>query len=471
MSSSPFKSREENAVYDLIGLGFGPSNLALMAAIDEEATAYHGRRLRCLCFDRKPHFAWHPNMLLEGAQIQLSFLKDLVTLRNPQSRYSFLCYLQEKGRLDRFINLRTFYPTRLEFNDYYGWVAAQLEAYVRYSSEILEVEPVLEDGSDETIELLRVVVRDLETDDRRTYLTRNLVVATGGLPWVPDEVTLNGSGRVFHSHEFLGRLQRDFADPQRAWRFAVVGSGQSAAEIFQYLYTNYPNADVTALIRRFAYKPADNSNFVNEIFFPQIEDLLFNLPEDKRQMVITAHRDTNYSCVDLELIEAIYHDLYSAEIVGEDRFRIQPFRELTGISEGEQSACLHLRNVLDETSEELEVDGAVLATGFTRPSIPPQIDRLTPYLELDAQGRPQTDRRWRLLQRAAFHPRVFLQGFCESTHGLSDTLLSTLPSRAQGILETLNVPSTPALASRSELTSAGPALAASGRGRSLPSGA
>lgn len=37
-------------------------------------------------------------MLIDDATMQVSFLKDLVTLRNPASEFSFLCYLQSKGR-------------------------------------------------------------------------------------------------------------------------------------------------------------------------------------------------------------------------------------------------------------------------------------------------------------------------------------------------------------------------------------
>jgi lysine/ornithine N-monooxygenase len=46
-------------------------------------------------------------------QRSFSASADLVTLRNPQSRFTFL-----KDHLNKFINLRNFYPTRIEFNDY-----------------------------------------------------------------------------------------------------------------------------------------------------------------------------------------------------------------------------------------------------------------------------------------------------------------------------------------------------------------
>ena len=57
--------------------------------------------------------AWQRGMLLPWAQSQVSFLKDLVTLRNPRSRFSFVNYLHAMGRLDDFVNLGSFTPYRV----------------------------------------------------------------------------------------------------------------------------------------------------------------------------------------------------------------------------------------------------------------------------------------------------------------------------------------------------------------------
>lgn len=50
--------------------------------------------------------------------MQISSLKDLATPSEPRSRFTFLNYLFEKGRLNQFINLGTFLPTRAEYEDY-----------------------------------------------------------------------------------------------------------------------------------------------------------------------------------------------------------------------------------------------------------------------------------------------------------------------------------------------------------------
>ncbi|MGF7192210.1 L-ornithine N5-oxygenase [Robbsia andropogonis] len=57
-------------------------------------------------------------MLLPGAEMQISFLKDLVSLRNPSGTFSFLNYLKEKDRFSEFANLRNFFPSRAEYSDY-----------------------------------------------------------------------------------------------------------------------------------------------------------------------------------------------------------------------------------------------------------------------------------------------------------------------------------------------------------------
>lgn len=112
-------------IHDLIGVGFGPSNIALAIALDEKRQK--GHFVDALFIEKQPGFVWHRNMLLDNAHMQISFLKDLATLRNPSSRFTFLNYLHEKQRLQDFINLKTFFPSRHEFNDYLGWAAAQFE--------------------------------------------------------------------------------------------------------------------------------------------------------------------------------------------------------------------------------------------------------------------------------------------------------------------------------------------------------
>lgn len=90
-----------NKPYDMIGVGFGPSNLALAIALEEQGQAC-GRRFDNLFLDRQANYRWHGDTLVSQSELQISFLKDLVSMRNPTSRYSFVNYLHQQGRLVDF---------------------------------------------------------------------------------------------------------------------------------------------------------------------------------------------------------------------------------------------------------------------------------------------------------------------------------------------------------------------------------
>jgi L-ornithine N5-monooxygenase len=420
-------------IYDVIGIGFGPANLALGVAL-EETSGPDGRELRRLFLESKPKAVWHPGMLIEDSLIQISVLKDLATIRNPQSRFTFLNYLKIKGRLFEFLNLRDLFPTRIEFNDYLTWVAGELKERVRYGKEVLSVLPVQQEGE---VRLLKILARDIATGDVEELLARNIVLATGGVPCAPEGIELQPGGRAFHSHESMLRLKRDFPDPEAPYRFVVVGSGQSAAELFYYLLSNYRNADVTAAIRRFAYKPVDDSDFTNEIFFPGMVDFLYGLPEEKRRMVLDHCKDVNYAVVDMALIRKIYKALYQEKVVGRNRARIRAYMHLESLLETGGAVIARFRDLLHEQEVTLEADGMAICTGYTWRKEHPLLDDLAPYFERDGNGGYKIERSYRVAAGASFTPGVFLQGFSEETHGASETVLSLLPIRAGDITASL----------------------------------
>jgi L-ornithine N5-oxygenase len=439
-------SRESGPIHDVIGVGFGPSNLALAAVIEEQAEATGCRPVSSVFLERRPAYAWHPAMLLGGALVQISFLKDLATLRNPRSKFTFLNYLRARGRLERFINLRNFYPTRLEFNDYFAWVAEQVQDQVRYGHEVVAVTP-LRAARGEGVELLAVHARKVSSGAIEELTARNLVVATGGVPFIPECAgsPAGAETRIFHSQDFLTALARTFTAAAAPYRFIVVGSGQSAAEVFLHLVQSFPNATVTAALRRFAFKPADNSEFVNEIFSPQMVDFLYDLPAATRRTVLRQHEDTNYSAVDAELIQSIYRLLYERSVAGDTRATIRPFLELSGLEQDGDRVIAAFYDSAHERVETLEADGVVLATGYRRDRRHPLLRELEAYFVSDGGGGYRVTRDYRVVTAESFAPQVFLQGFCEGTHGLADTLLSVLPARCAEILQALAVARMPGL--------------------------
>lgn len=415
-------------LHDVIGVGFGPSNLALAIALQELAQS-SGKALKTLFLDKQQNYRWHGDTLSSQSELQISFLKDLVSLRNPTSPYSFVNYLKEHGRLVDFINLGTFYPSRLEFNDYLGWVASQFSAQASYGEEVVRIEPELSNG---TIHHLKLVSRGIRGEEH-VRRTRSVVISTGGTARIPEMfVPLKNHPHVFHHSRYLSAMQTLPCNQGKPMRIAIVGSGQSAAEAFIDLNDSYPSVKVEMILRSSALKPADDSPFVNEIFAPDYTDLVFQQAPEDREKLISEYHNTNYSVVDPNLIERIYGMLYRQKITRQPRHAVLCRQHIEAAVATEQGIELTLRDLATQQHSSHHYDAVILATGYERRSH----QQLLAPLEQHLQGL-KVDRNYRALASSDLKAPVFLQGFCEATHGLSDTLLSVLPMRSEEIARTL----------------------------------
>ncbi|HEX9032546.1 MAG TPA: SidA/IucD/PvdA family monooxygenase, partial [Streptosporangiaceae bacterium] len=76
-----------------------------------------------LFLDRKESFGWHDGQQLPDTTIQVSMHKDLVSLSEPTSEFSFMAYLYELGRIYHFLNARFDAVPRQEFRNYMAWAS------------------------------------------------------------------------------------------------------------------------------------------------------------------------------------------------------------------------------------------------------------------------------------------------------------------------------------------------------------
>ena len=420
--ASPRLDRAPNAVLDLVGVGFGPSNLALALALSEA-----GGAADALFLERQPAFGWHTGMLLDDATMQVSFLKDLVTMRDPTSPHSFLCYLQDRGRLTAFINHKSLFPLRTEFHDYLEWCAERVDHLVRYGTEVLDIRPVT--GADGTVDLLDVVVcRD---GVEEVYRTRNVVIAVGLQPQLPDDV--KGSDRVWHTSELLHRLPEMEAATPRT--FTVVGAGQSAAEAVGYLHGRFPDVQVRAVFGRYGYSPADDSPFANQIFDPEAVDDYYGAPAHVRRRLLDYHRNTNYSVVDLDLIQDLYARSYREQVQGlEPRLVFMNTSRIAALSEVDDIVRVTVEDLTNGELTEFESDAVVFGTGYRSADPLALLGSLADQLKMDDAARPRLDRDYRIATSDHVRAGIYLQGPTEHSHGLSSTLLSVTAVRAGEIL-------------------------------------
>ncbi|MDA3646411.1 lysine N(6)-hydroxylase/L-ornithine N(5)-oxygenase family protein [Saccharopolyspora indica] len=410
-------------VHDVLGIGFGPSNLALAIALEEHnRTAPGADRLSGLFFERKPAFGWHRGMLIEGTTMQVSFLKDLVTMRNPASDFSFLSYLHAKQRLADFINHKTMFPTRVEYHDYLEWAAERVSGLVRYDTEVVELQRAGEH--------FEVVVR--HGGRLEVHRARNVVLAVGLEASLPAGAELGE--RVWHNLDLLHRVGELTEAPRRC---VVVGAGQSAAEVTEYLHRTFPAAEVCAVFSRYGYSPADDSPFANRIFDPKAVDDFHDASPEVRRELLDYHRNTNYSVVDLDLIEELYARAYQEKVRGEQRLRILNASRVRDVATRDGGMAVTVEFLPSGERAELAADLLVYATGC-RPRDPfPLLGDTAQDCERDEQGRLQVERDYRMRTSAELPGGIYLQGGTEHTHGLTSSLLSNGAVRAGEIRDSI----------------------------------
>lgn len=425
-------SNREHEIYDVVGIGFGPSNLSLAIALEEYGTSGLENEISALFFERQSSFGWHRNMLLPSTTMQISFLKDLVTFRNPTSSFSFIAFLHASGRLPQFVNNKNFFPTRQEFHQYLEWAQARVADRIVYGSEVTSIR--LPTGAvPELSDRLLLEVADATGRVDRVVEARNVVISTGLVPSMP--VGTERDKRVWHSSEFLEKYRQ--TNPGELRRVAVAGAGQSAAEITRFLYDELPHAEVCAVVPSYGYSVADDTPFANQIFdLGAVDDYYFGT-EQTREAFWRYHRNTNYSVVDDEVIRDLYRRSYDDDIRGVRRLQFLNLTRVTGVKRAGAETRVSLQEGSDGEVRELDFDLLVCATGYNAMEPTGLLGDLDRHCLRDEAGRYRVERDYRIVTARDMRCGIYLQGGTEHTHGLTSSLLSNIAVRSGEIVDSI----------------------------------
>ncbi|QVQ50130.1 lysine N(6)-hydroxylase/L-ornithine N(5)-oxygenase family protein [Spiractinospora alimapuensis] len=383
--------------HDFVAVGVGPFNLGL-AALTDPIDDLDG-----VFLDENPTFDWHPGMLLEGTHLQTPFLADLVTLADPTSRYSFLNFLKHTGRLYSFYIRESFFPLRVEYNEYCRWVADQLPA-VRFGHRVTEI---THDG-----DAYSVHSRHLHTGETHTHRAHRLVLGTGTPPYVP-EACRGLEGLAVHSGQYLGR--RD--ELRAADSLTVVGSGQSAAEIFLDLLRGVDDHGyaLTWVTRAPRFYPLEYTKLTLEMTSPEYTDYFHALAPAQRDALIAAQASL-YKGIDSTLIDEIFETLYVKSRGSGRTARLMTNSEVTGVDTDTQPGRfrLALRQREQERRFTHDTQGLILATGY-RHTVPEFLAPIADRIRWDSSGRFDVARDHTVDHGGG---EIFVQNAELHTHGL-----------------------------------------------------
>jgi lysine N6-hydroxylase len=351
--------------------------------------------------EREPDFDWHPGMLLADATLQTPFLADLVTLADPTSPFSFLSYLKESGRLYSFYIRENFFPLRGEYVDYCRWAARRLDT-IRFGRQVTSVEY---DGE-------AYVIRAETGHGRETYRARRLVLGTGTPPYVPVACRGLGGDAAIHSSRYL----ESKAALQVKESITVVGSGQSAAEIYYDLLGDIDEHayELTWLTRSPRFLPLEYTKLTLELTSPEYIDYFHALPAAVRDRLGTAQKPL-YKGINAELINEIFDLLYRKNLRRRCPTRLLTNTALREARHDAGTYTLGLRQEEQGRDFTHTTQGLVLATGY-RYREPDFLAPIAGRLARDGRGRLGVRRDYRV---DADGPAVYVQNAELHTHGFT----------------------------------------------------
>lgn len=387
-------------ILDVIGIGIGPFNLGFAALLEKT-------ECESMFFDKKKNFEWHPGMLLEGTTLQVPFMADAVTMVDPTSRFSFLNYLHEQNRLYQFYFYENFHIPRIEYNHYCQWITKQLP-HLRFGHEVENIEQTAEGN-------YRVTVFSYDGEERETYETKHIVMGIGTKPYIPEKFLLENQDGVFHSSEYINKRHRTLD----ARSVTVIGSGQSAAEIFYDLLDGQGDYDykLSWYTRSPGFYPMEYSKLGLEHFTPDYTKYFYQLPKEKKQGIM-ANQSFLYKGISFSTISDIYDLLYERSVGNHHPdVHLQALTELVSIEEWNDQLRLSLHQYEEETTMEETSDLVILATGY-RPYIPEFLKGIEHLLEWDDFGRLKIQENYEVKTKIGSSNRLFIQNGELHTHGV-----------------------------------------------------
>lgn len=405
-------NQDSKEIFDVVGVGVGPFNLSVAALL-------HPLDSLLSCFlESRPEFQWHPGLLFPESTIQVSYLKDLVTPADPTSPYSFLSFLFAEKRFYRFLNANFHRVTRKEFNQYLRWVCARLPT-LRFGCHV------------RTISIEHELFR-IDTNNSVLH-ARDIILGTGLTPFVPSCTIPHIGPTVFHARDFLPHVQG-----LAGRRVAVIGGGQTGAEVFLHLLSmsDYTPREILWISRRLNFLPLDESSFTNEFFTPSYTTYFFNLNLANRNRILKEQKLASEG-IALPLLEQLYQKLYTREFIEKkpESFSLLPHRELKKMCATHGGWTLGLENQISGIEELIKADIIILCTGYTK-SLPVYLTPLADRIPNFSNGfdiRPDFSIVWDgPLQR-----RIYVQNRAKCTHGVADPNLSLMAWRSATIINSL----------------------------------
>ncbi|WP_273852871.1 lysine N(6)-hydroxylase/L-ornithine N(5)-oxygenase family protein [Guptibacillus spartinae] len=405
--------------YDLVGIGIGPFNLGMAAlAEDSEVDAVY--------FDQKEEFNWHPGMLIDGADLQVPFLADLVTIADPKSPYTFINYLHEHDRLYQFYFFNKLDIPRKEYNAYTRWVASKLSNCF-FGKKVTDVNYVKEK------ECYDVTIEEVKTGSTDVIQANHVVLGTGSVPNIPEGFEAYPVEDVLHTNHYLFHEK----ELKKSTSITVVGSGQSAAEVFYDLLHDQERYGyrINWLTRSAGFFQLESAKLGQEVFSPDYVSYFHGLSFDERTDALST-LGTLRKGIDPSTLKNIYHLLYHRSSEQRLDLMIQPLTEVNGVKKIDEHYELNCRQWQEDHEFQVNTEKMVLATGY-KPHFPEWFKRIENEIEWEDEKRFKVERDQQLVFKDGRKNHIFSLTNLDHSHGTGATNLALSVERNKRVLNAI----------------------------------
>ncbi|MEB2491843.1 lysine N(6)-hydroxylase/L-ornithine N(5)-oxygenase family protein [Peribacillus frigoritolerans] len=395
---------KQQSIYDLVGVGIGPFNLGLAALLEKTP------ELNAVFFEKKGGFNWHEGMLLEGTTLQVPFFADLVSMADVTSPYSYLNYLQQHDRLYHFYFLEKFLIPRKEYNDYCRWAAHQLDS-CRFGKAVEAVEYIGDQGEP----CYQISVRDAQTQKIEVYYSRHVVMGIGSSPTVPSAFQPYMGESILHSAEYL----RNKENILKKKSVTVVGSGQSAAEVFLDLLNEQEEYgyQLNWYTRSKGFFPMEYSKLGLEYFTPDYLDFFYRLPQEKKDEILPK-QDLLYKGISATTIAAIFDKMYEKSIGNAElAIELRAMTEVAAVTPAENGWQLKCRQWVEDSEFDVDTEAIVFGTGY-KSTLPAFLETMEDHLVRDDLGRLAITKDYKVGTAISTPNHLFIQNGEIHTHGV-----------------------------------------------------
>jgi lysine N6-hydroxylase len=406
-----------SSIYDLIGIGIGPFNLGLAALAD----GIPG--LKCKFFDQQPEFNWHAGLLLDNAKLQVPFFADLVTLADPCNRFSYFSFLKSRQRLFRFAIHENNFITRREYNEYCRWVIGQLKnMHFGFCCEAIAFNP--------DSKCYDVNIRELSSGNRVRFHAKHIVIGVGTTPSLPTCAENIKNEMLFHSADYLFRKDQ-LLDKRN---ITIIGSGQSAAEIFYDLLQHEEKfTSLNWFTRSGRFYPMDYSKLTLEMTSPDYIDYFYNLPPHKKKEVLqkqnALYKGINFSLIG-EIYDALYFDNLHESKNNAGLFTNAELKKVSLVHENKFN--LEFYHAETEKYFSVESEAVILATGY-KYDIPSFLDPVKELIAWNADGLYNVNENYSIDKNNS----IFIQNAELHSHGFNSADLGMGPYRNATIINAI----------------------------------